>query len=104
MDVPPSSTGSRGCYQSVVDLVARALGQKLARLFFCLFACLLACCGRGGGAGGIRCSSRQNVVAVRGPESAAVSAAVRILPYGGEFPMQVQVIIKVSLICAAKTQ
>lgn len=49
-------------------------------------------CGREGGGGGKRCSSRQNVVAVRGPESAAVSAAVRILPYGGEFPTQLPLV------------
>lgn len=36
------------------------------------------------GGGGTR-NNRQNVVSVRGPEPAAVPAAVRILPFSGEF-------------------
>lgn len=83
MDVPPSSPGSNGFYQRVVDVVERAHGQKVAWFFFFFF------CSRrgGGGGGGKECSSRQNVVAVRGPEPAAVSAVVRILPFSGEFPL-----------------
>lgn len=81
MDVPPSSPGTHGFYQRVVDVAVRAQGQKLAWKFLCSLSRR-----RRRRREALR-SSRQNVVAVRGAEPAAVPAAVRILPFSGEFPL-----------------